>query len=376
MIRTRLRFRALVAGTVERPPASRIPTARLAALLAVTAVLVLPGASARAFHDGGVASCGGCHVTHNSANGAPIVPGPANDYALRSATASELCLLCHARSAGAVLGLNPLAPPPERGGGNFVFLLEENLNDAADGATRPIPGSVAGHNVVAPAYGLTADTRHGVAPGGSFPSVEMSCTSCHDPHGRSNFRMLWGAGAIRDGLFVFSAPAPEAKGLPLTAAAVERRGAHSAYVSGMSAWCGNCHGDYHRTVGTERFEHPNDALLTIAVVEQYNRYRGVLDPTGGSPLDAYLPEVPFEDPAAAVESTAGPTASSRLSCLTCHRAHASSAPAAGRWDFAVATLGEDGVVSGSWPIPNPYGDPSQPGLCWKCHAGGAPPPTP
>jgi hypothetical protein len=188
--------------------------------------------------------------------------------------------------------------------------------------------------------------------------------------------MLWGAGTIRDGLFVFGAPAPEASGLPLTAGAVEGRGAHSAYVSGMSAWCGNCHGDYHRTVGTERFEHPGDALLTIAVVDQYNRYQGVLNPTGGGPLDAYLPEVPFEDVSAAVDSTAGPAATSRLSCLSCHRAHASSAPAAGRWDFAVAALGEDGAVSGSWPIPNPYGDPSQPALCWKCHAAGAPAPTP
>lgn len=350
--------------------------ARLAPLLAIVTALALPGTPARAFHGGGVASCGSCHVTHNSADGSPIVPGPANDYALRSTTASELCLLCHAQSAGMVLGLNPLAPPPERGGGNFVFLLEENLNDAADGATRPIAGSAAGHNLVAPVFGLTADTRHGVSPGGSFPAAEMGCTSCHDPHGRSNFRMLWGAGTIRNGLFVFGAPAPEASGLPLTAGAVEGRGAHSAYVSGMSAWCGNCHGDYHRTVGTERFEHPNDALLTIAVVDQYNRYQGVLNPTSGSPLDAYLPEVPFEDVAAAVGSTAGPTSTSRLSCLSCHRAHASSAPAAGRWDFAIATLGADGVVSGSWPIPNPYGDPSQPALCWKCHAGGAAPPTP
>jgi hypothetical protein len=335
--------------------------------------LVIDATAAGAFHGGGVASCDSCHVTHNSADGTPIVPGPSNDYALRAATASELCLVCHAQSAGAVLGLNPLAPPPERGGGNFVFLLEENLNDAAGGATQPIPGAAAGHNLVAPAHGLFADPRWSVSPGGSYPAAEMGCTSCHDPHGRESFRMLWGAGAIQDGLFLFGAPAPLASGLPLAPGAVERPDAHSAYRSGASAWCGNCHGDYHRTVGTTGFEHSNDALLSIAVADQYTRYDGVLDPTGGSSLDAYLPEVPFEDSSAAVGSTAGPTATSRLSCLSCHRAHASSAPAAGRWDFAVATLGEDGVVSGSWPIPNPYADPSQPGLCWKCHAGGAPP---
>ena len=54
-------------------------------------------------------------------------------------------------------------------------------------------------------------------------------------------------------------------------------------------------------------------------------------------------------------------------CLSCHRAHASSAPAAGRWDFNVTFLHEDGAESGSWTIPDPYGDLSQRSLCNKCH---------
>ena len=75
----------------------------------------------------------------------------------------------------------------------------------------------------------------------------------------------------------------------------ELRTAHSAYRSGTSAWCGNCHGDYHDTVGTATFEHPNDELLPVDVVDQYNLYDGVLNPAGGNTLTAYLPEVPFED---------------------------------------------------------------------------------
>jgi hypothetical protein len=344
----------------------------LAGWLAVGAA----AAPAVAFHDGGVASCDGCHVTHNSQNGQPIVPDAGNAYSLKAAAASDVCLLCHATSAGAVLGLNPLAPPPERGGGNFVFLLENNLNDGAGGATSPIPGDAAGHNLVAPAHGVFADSRLAVAPGGSYPANEMGCTSCHDPHGRDTFRMLWGAGPIGDGSYTFAFPAPVAAGLPLSAGVFEQPTSHSAYRSGTSAWCANCHGDYHVTVGTSTFEHPSDEQLSIGVVDQYNAYDGVLDPTGGSSLDAYLPETPFEDGAAAVASTAGPTLTSRLTCLSCHRAHATSSPAAGRWDFRVSTLGEDGVASGSWAIPNPYADASQPPLCWKCHDGGAPAPTP
>lgn len=334
--------------------------------------LLAAGAAAApvaAFHEGGVASCDGCHVTHNSQNGQPIVPGPSNDYSLKAAAASDVCLLCHAGSAGAVLGLNPLAPPPERGGGNFVFLLENNLNDAAGGATSPIFGRAAGHNVVAPAHGLTQENRYSVAPGGTFPVAELGCTSCHDPHGTSSFRLLHGLGASPSGLVTFTAAAPDAQGLALTPGAVETPTSHSAYRSGMAAWCGNCHGRYHEDAGSA-FEHPIDDPLAVDVVDQYNEYDGVTNPTGGSALTSYLPEVPFEDATATVGSTAGPTTASRLSCLSCHRAHASSAPASGRWDFAVTQLGDDGVASGSWPIPNPYGDPSQPSLCWKCHEGG------
>ena len=52
--------------------------------------------------------------------------------------------------------------------------------------------------------------------------------------------------------------------------------------------------------------------------------------------------------------------------MTCHRAHATSAPDAGRWDFSVTFLIEDGDESGSYEIPNPYTD-NQRSLCNKCH---------
>lgn len=335
--------------------------------------LVLSAGPALAFHDGGAASCSGCHVTHNSVDGMPVAPGPGNDYLLNAGSASDVCLVCHAEAQGAVLGLNPLAPPPEKGGGNFVFLNEDNVNDAPGGATAPILGEAAGHSVVAPGYGLAKDARYGAAPGGTFPAADLGCTSCHDPHGRDTFRMLYGAGPVQDGLASFSAAAPDADGLGVSTAASEQPNSHSAYRSGMSAWCGNCHGRYHDTAGSA-FEHPIDDVLSSAVRTQYNQYAGVNDPTGGSPTTAYLPEVPFEDggAATATTSTAGPTAASRLTCLSCHRAHASSAPVSGRWDFNVSTLGADGVESGSWAIPNPYGDPAQPALCWKCHVGGTP----
>ena len=105
-----------------------------------------------------------------------------------------------------------------------------------------------------------------------------------------------------------------------------------------------------------------------AIATTYDLYNGTADLTGGSHATAYLAAVPFEDAANTSSSTAGPTASSTVMCLSCHRAHATSAPNAGRWDFDVTLLSEDGLESGSYAIPNPYVNPTQRSLCNKCHA--------
>jgi hypothetical protein len=292
-------------------------------------------------------------------------------------TPSDLCLRCHATEAGEVLGTNPLMPPPERGGGNFVFLFESNLNDAPDGATNVIPGETGGHNLVAPGHGLSADTRLSLSPGGSFPAGELGCTSCHDPHGNSSFRHLYGTGPVQGGLAVFSFRAPDAEGIPLDGPA-ESIGRHTAYRRGVSDWCGNCHGRYHDDYqtpvvpgGGDPLEHPSDEALDVEIRDRYNVYNGDDDPTGGTAATAYLPAVPFEDLSSTTATTFGAGGGSRVMCLTCHRAHATSSPAALRWDFRVARLIEDGVVSGSYPLPNPYNSPNQGTLCSKCHEGGS-----
>ena len=329
-----------------------------------------------AFHEQAV-NCGSCHVTHNSVDGVPVVPGPGNDHQLLAENPSDVCLLCHAQGAGAVLGLDPLMPPPEKGGGNFVFLSEDNVNDAAGGMLDPIPGFTAGHNLVAPGHGLAADPRHVTAPGGTFPASELGCTSCHDPHGNGNFRLLYGTGPVQGGLASFAYPAPIAEGIDLEIGQ-ESVTNHTAYHNGISDWCANCHGRFHDDGGMlldpygQPFDHPSDEPLGSDRATRYNEYNGDADPTGGTFAVAYLPEVPFEDPATAIDSRSGPTIGSRVMCLTCHRAHATSSPFAGRWDLRVDLLAEDGAQSGSWPIPSPYPDLSQGPLCAKCHDGAAP----
>jgi predicted CXXCH cytochrome family protein len=276
-----------------------------------------------------------------------------NNFLLNDATPSDVCLGCHATGLGSVLGTDPLAPPPLKGAGNFVFLLEDNLNDGHSGASHPIPGDAAGHNLNAPGFGLAADATLTRAPGGFYPASVLGCTSCHDPHGNQNFRMLNGNAPVAAGLSVFFGSESDSN--------------HTAYQSGMSEWCGTCHSNFHNN--DTQFVHPtgNDDAIMYGKADVYNAYNGSDDITGGDSATAYLAAVPFEDPANTVGGTAGPTSGvSRVSCISCHRAHATSAPDAGRWDFSVTFLDEDGLESGSYAIPNPY-TANQRSLCNKCH---------
>jgi hypothetical protein len=170
---------------------------------------------------------------------------------------------------------------------------------------------------------------------------------------------------VQDGLATFTNPSPTAEGLSIFGGAPEGNANHTAYQGGMSAWCGNCHGDFHNN--NTKLIHPSGSTLGGGIAQAYNLYNGTSDQTGGVQATAYLAAVPFEDAANTTTSTAGPTASSQISCITCHRAHATSAPDATRWDMNVTFLHEDGVESGSYAIPDPYNDLNQRSLCNKCH---------
>ena len=345
------------------------------------ALVAFVGVPALAFHDGGVADCAGCHTMHNSQDGVAVdAASPlGNSWLLRDATPSDVCLNCHATGLGAVFAADVMTPSPLKGAGNFIFLLEDNLNDGHNGGlTDPngvlleaIPGDAAGHNLKAPGHGLAADATLSTAPGGLFPASELGCSSCHDPHGNSGFRMLYGSGRIvQAGLAVFTEAAPPAAGLSIFFGS-ESKTSHTAYQgteagANMSKWCSNCHGNFHSGAdGVLR--HKTGETLGATVATTYGLYNGSDSILGGSALTSYLPEVPFEDPANTTSSTAGPSASSLVSCITCHRAHASSAADSGRWDFQVTFLHEDGDESLSYELPDPYASVNQRSLCNKCH---------
>jgi hypothetical protein len=342
----------------------------------VAGFLFLLAGTSFAFHDGGVAHCNGCHTMHNSEDGVPIDatpfnPGGGNPWLLVASTPSETCLSCHFGDGGGyhVFANDPLVPTLERGAGDFVFLTEDNINDGHSGASNPILGKKAGHNINAPAYGVLPDDSYtlGMSPGGSFAVGDLNCSSCHDPHGNQNFRLLYGAGEAPHVGGVNYTVTADAVGFAFfgPAAGDETSGGGTAYQSGMSAWCSTCHEDMHQNSGA--LLHPSGEVLN-GISANYNAYvgEGVLSGTP-DPTTSFIPQVSFEGPErATTASTQGPSATSQVSCITCHRAHATSSPNAGRWDFNVTFLDEDGLESGAYALTNPYG-PNQRSLCNKCH---------
>ncbi len=163
--------------------------------LAVAAAFLLGFSSAYAFHDGGVADCGGCHAVHKG-DTSGTVTGASNTNLLASDTVSDTCFGCHASQDTTGSGYHVLStttgsyavtqPPAERTpGGDFGWLLKSYTQNVRGTISTWSPG---GHHINAPLFGITNATGMGsqaLAPGGTFPTSSLGCSSCHDPHSKA-----------------------------------------------------------------------------------------------------------------------------------------------------------------------------------------------
>jgi len=260
-----------------------------------------------------------------------------------------------------------------------------------------------GHNVIATDFGLAVDGTNTQAPGGTYPSSSLGCSSCHNPHGQVNGGTANGqlpisvsgsygaepvAGTIagnyrllRDAYDAgFSSDAP----IAATSGFGETDASHPAYGQGMAEWCGNCHGDYAASDSTM---HPaGNGEVMNGQATNYNSYVATGDFTGVQ-ATAFTALVQFERQEtdktvllAAVTSAAGPDGSNNVMCLTCHRAHASAFNNITRWDMEHELLAEGWPTAqnlldmGAVPLSDYYGrdiatdfGDYQRSLCNKCH---------
>jgi len=352
-------------------------------LLKLTLILTLGlGASAAlAFHDGGVAECAGCHTMHNSQDGDLVDEAhpTGNAYLLNFGNPSDTCLQCHA-SYGQFAGGNGYGA-----GGDFYWLTKE-WSWEAHNHTYTSDAEAHGHNVISPVYGLVVDPTLGQAPGGEFLSTQLGCTSCHDPHGNTNFRILYGAGTgpvYAGARFPFTAGAPLAAGnsrRTVSGSGQETHTAHTVYKSGMSEWCGNCHPNFH-SGNTTNSVHPTGQGMSGLVQASYNAYISTVDLSGEQPT-AWNGLVPFEAVNVVLEDidtenyTAGPLPGDQVMCISCHRAHASPFEDIARWDMGETFLAdshpaEEAEGATAEDLENMYYDYEfhidQRSLCNKCH---------
>jgi hypothetical protein len=257
--------------------------------------------------------------------------------------------------------------------------------------------------------GITA--THPISGSGSYPigSTYPAATSTTDV---GVYRLLGGVGYIpksmtdsssQNSQFAFTIPSPVAVAPEVYNQIESTNEVRVAYGTGMSEWCGNCHTFLVNNVGTlTTHRHPAGATaLMTDVFANYNAYVASGNMDG---VNVYTSLVPFEEGATqnsrailspnassteALGSTNTPfgaaVASCNVMCLSCHRAHASAFPQAGRWDFDDELLVNNGVynlaVAGSTTLMTEveytaamYGRTEasfatfQRSLCNKCHA--------
>jgi len=373
-------------------------------LILVAAAVVIFGLSgiSFAFHSGGVAECVGCHQMHNAANANLLI----------AVDDSSTCLSCHGAAGQSSYHVAspdstmPAGTPPanEGPGGDFGWLHKSYLFTVAGSATTDL-GDTHGHNIVAAGYSggvYVADPTNITAPGGTFSSALLACTSCHDMHGKGRWlstgvyaktgQSIWTSGSYGDlpttsgteslatGVYRMLRAVDTVNGVtfpPTPPVAVVNSNynrseyytqTRTAYGSGMGDFCGTCHPDMHSTAGISR--HPTNQVASGTVIGNYNSYVMSGNMLGVA-TTSYLSLVPFEEGVAysitnisILKSHAqtdnsvlnGPgsgtvPATMTVFCLSCHRAHASGWDSIFRWNNQVTTI----TVAGAYPTGNDEG---------------------
>ena len=353
---------------------------------------------AYAFHSGGVADCGGCHSMHS-----PV----STSYLLGHTDPSSTCLGCHANATAGSYHVmtfsypgTGLPPVNYNVGGDFAWLQKTYTYASHGTATVTENGQTHGHNVIAAEYSMTVDTDYSQAPGGTFPSAQLGCNSCHDPHGkyrRDNsgtvstsgapiigsgsqgaipasgqavgvYRLLAGLGYSQNNkTLAISYPGVPIAVAPSGYGSEEHTNQYrvaygvAATGNGVTAWGLWCQGCHTNITNAGHTNHPIDQQLGSTIANQYVQYvsSGIMT---GTAANSYLSLVPFMENNSDIATLAGhakadnsylngPGSSDQVSCLSCHRAHASGFQNMLRWgmnyEFITTATGSTAIYPGT-----------------------------
>jgi hypothetical protein len=381
-----------------------------AVLAAALLLLAYGGSTPQAFHSGGVAECTGCHSMHSPAPGGSyllIGTDQSSTCLLCHENATDTGPNgYHISTAGTMAGTAlPLQRTP---GGDFGWLKKTyTYTYGTPAVTYTEDGATHGHNVVAVDKNYVVDPVNSTAPGGTFPASQLACNSCHDPHGQYRrlpngtvsltggaiyasgsyyngtdvtanepktfsgstetlavgvYRLLAGAGYTKGGVTFNGVPAAKVPSTyNRTEVATQTRAAYGHATSGghesWGDWCATCHPAMHSSGSGS--VHPIDQNLGSVLANNYNTYVKSGDLTGSS-TNSYWSLVPFVQNTAdyagglapnAVNSGTtgytGPTSTDQVTCLSCHRAHASGMMYGLRFDVEYEFMTKEGQYIGS-----------------------------
>ncbi len=340
---------------------------------------------AYAFHSGGVAECGGCHSMHSPAPGGSFLmigtDASSTCLSCHEHAGDTGPSSYHISTAVADMGVG--VPPKQRTPGGDFGWLKKTYSFTIRGTTTNEDGSTHGHNIIAVDKGYVVDPTNATAPGGSFVSAKLACNSCHDQHGQ--FRRLsdntiakTGAPIIASGSYAVNTTNPSYAEPPAlgTALGVYRLLAGSGFTSSNTStalftgvpaakapntynqteatnqvrvaygvnlagghttwgqWCGTCHGAMH---SSGNYVHPVDTQLgPTTTLANYNSYVKSGD-LGGAAATAFSSLAPFATnngnyatlaglATSNTATSAGPATGDQVTCLSCHRAHATGWP--------------------------------------------------
>jgi len=275
------------------------------------------------------AACAGCHRAHTAAAAGLLVDSVPN-----------LCFTCHGSAAtGADTNVTD-GLYEGTGGGNLLAGGFTNYQGAPVSSTHSVNGTWQNAWGSGTTWSSTYDcagchTAEGIglwgpefqiSPTGwpTYPGrgqnimMDLTCTSCHDPHGGRNYR------ALQQRLHPPTLQQQDPPGYVLvTSNEVGGQNPNQPgyvpnyvdpkYKLGLGDWCTGCHFTYHQTVSVNPFNAEDGQGLVI-------RYRHAMNATLGTLTTA----LPLED-----LSGNGSSADDQLFCLSCHFAHGSNVSATG-----------------------------------------------
>ena len=348
-------------------------------------MLLLPGSALAdlRFHGGsavGPETCAGCHRTHAATGG--LTWGDADDEErsalspARTGPLSDYCFSCHgSATTGATTNVfdgvyessEHGTPGAELNGGAFGDHLVGGDHHSYDGDASPACGGP--------------------------DAVVMTCGTCHDFHGSSNYRLLEDVvNGVRVGGYIETAGSarvpdpfvisnetgyPAGGWLPGAGRAAQMAAYDPDYSTpmyakalgddrarGISAWCAACHPEHHGAEASSRHDSDDGADVVVRVGHPVN-----------VPLSAYQGPrpIPLADLALPLAHEPGSRTpegrpSDWMDCLTCHRAHGSDAAMTGVASVVAADAASgSGAGAASPAVRNALLRLDARGVCEACH---------